>query len=282
MPDDRFDRLHEGVPSWLVRPCIAWVRSFIVSYGPYGSGAYYDSRVMDEMEMAIRFDPPLPRRHPSDTLRGIVARFEDNDPQAIDVLDFLLGRLPGRYAWQEWSDTAIELRTMLDSGGSVWDVTSSDDRESAAGYQLTRRVAGPAEEVIAEVGSVSERAGQHLNEAWTQLLGRDPDPSAAYQAAVSAVEVAARPVISPNNTTATLGTMRGQLRADVRDQPGMWTFALGDAQVVVDMISALWETQLRHGDEAAPYSETQEEADAAVALALTLVRWFTIGAIRRT
>ena len=46
------------------------------------------------------------------------------------------------------------------------------------------------------------------------------------------------------------------------------------------MLSALWDNQLRHGDEGAPPSETQEQADAAVALALTLVRWFTLGAIR--
>ena len=68
----------------------------------------------------------------------------------------------------------------------------------------------------------------------------------------------------------------------MRDRPGMWTFELGDMRLVVDTISALWELQLRHGDEHAPYSETQEEADAAVTLAITLGRWFTSGAITRT
>lgn len=76
--------------------------------------------------------------------------------------------------------------------------------------------------------------------------------------------------------------MRGQLRADQRDHPGRWEFELGDFQVVVDMISALWESQLRHGNESAPTSETQEEADAAVFMALTLVRWFTTGAVRQS
>jgi hypothetical protein len=137
-------------------------------------------------------------------------------------------------------------------------------------------------EAIQELGSRSERAGHHLQEAWTQLLGTRPDPSAAYQAAVQAVEVAAKPVVSPDNATATLGTMRGQLRADQRDHPGSWTFELGDLQVVVDMISALWESQLRHGDESAPVSETQEQADAAVFMAFTLVRWFTTRAVRRS
>jgi hypothetical protein len=75
----------------------------------------------------------------------------------------------------------------------------------------------------------------------------------------------------------TLGSIRGVMLAN----PNRWTFELGDIQLVVGLISALWETQLRHGDETAPISETQEEADAAVHLALTLVRWFTTGAVRR-
>jgi hypothetical protein len=128
---------------------------------------------------------------------------------------------------------------------------------------------------------VSERAGQHLREAWTQLLGTHPDPSAAYQAAVAAVEVAAKPVVSPNDQGATLGRILGELRADVRNETGRWIFELGPLQVVVDMIAALWETQLRHGDEAAPISETQEEADAAVHMAVALARWFLTGAVRR-
>lgn len=58
-------------------------------------------------------------------------------------------------------------------------------------------------------------------------------------------------------------------------------FELGRMTIVVDLMSALWDNQLRHGDEAAPMSETQEATDAAVHLALTLVRWFTSGAVKR-
>jgi hypothetical protein len=116
-----------------------------------------------------------------------------------------------------------------------------------------------------------------LREAWAQLLGVHPDPSAAYQSAVAAVEVAAKPVVSPNQQLTTLGSIRGEMRAN----PDRWKFDLGEAEVVVELLTALWETQLRHGDETAPISETQEEADAAVHLALTLVRWFTTGAVRR-
>jgi hypothetical protein len=279
--DGHFDQLHEGVPSWLAPPLIAWVDEFIVHHSPMG-GVYFDTDVIHRIEMAVRFDPPLPTSSSGEAADSIAQRFRDNSPQGIDVLDHLLHRLPPVYSWQAWDGPAVELKRILDEGGSVWDVTTGEEGDTGARYELTRRVAGPMVEAIQELGSTSERAGHHLREAWTQLLGTHPDPSAAYQAAVQAVEVAAKPVVSPNNATATLGHMRGQLRADQRDQPGRWTFELGDFQVVLDMISALWESQLRHGDEAAPVSETQQQADAAVFMAFTLVRWFTTGAVRPT
>jgi hypothetical protein len=65
----------------------------------------------------------------------------------------------------------------------------------------------------------------------------------------------------------------------MRANPERWTFELGNVELVVEMLSALWDNQLRHGDDKAPVSETPAQADAAFALALTLVRWFTTGAI---
>jgi hypothetical protein len=284
VPDDRFDRLHEGVSSWLKGPLIRWVADFVVHHSPMEMEPYYDIDVIQAMDLGVRFNPPLPAADGRTLTAAILQRFHDDSPEAIDVLDFLLHRLQPLQSWATvWEGSASELKRILDNGGSVWDVTlGEEDENDLRRYQLTRRVAGPVVEAIEAVGSVSERAGQHLNEAWTQLLGTHPDPSAAYQAAVAAVEVAAKPVISPNDQAATLGTMRGQLRADVRDHPSRWTFELGDdAELVVSMITALWENQLRHGDEAAPLRETQEQADAAVNLAITLVRWFTTGAVRR-
>jgi hypothetical protein len=35
-PDDRFDALHEGAPSWLAELLITWVGGFIVHYPPIG------------------------------------------------------------------------------------------------------------------------------------------------------------------------------------------------------------------------------------------------------
>jgi hypothetical protein len=239
-----------------------------------------DARMVADIDMAVRFRRSLPWPDPQKAAMAIINRIAQPEEaeEAIDVIAFLLWKLPPLYSWDgQWNRAAAEMKEILDNGGSAWDVTLGDaDDNSARHDQLTRRVAGPADDLLAEMGSVSERAGDHLSEAWTQLLGPHPDPSAAYQAAVSAVEVAAKPVVSPKSDKTTLGTVIRDMKA----KPEKWTFELGDVRVVLDMMEALRGPQLRHGDESAPFSETQEEADAAVALALTLVRWFTTGAIR--
>jgi hypothetical protein len=254
-----------------VRPLVAWVHEFIVHYPPMG-GVDYDVELMHQMELAVRFDPPLPQSGPSDAASAIYERFRQDSPEAIDILEFLVRGRREHSEFIGWDDDAARLERILETGGSVWEVAAEDGER----FRLRRRVVGPVTEAIEEIGSVSERAGEHLREARTQLLGVHPDPSAAYQSAVNAVEVAAKPVVSPNNQSTTLGT----IVRDMRAKPDKWEFELGGIQVVIDTIGALWEAQLRHGDEAAPVSETQEEADAAVHLAITLVRWFTSGAVR--
>ena len=116
----------------------------------------------------------------------------------------------------------------------------------------------------------------HLDAAWDQLRGTDPDPSAAYAAALAAVEAVAKPVVCPDRSAASVGTVRSVLRAN----PGRWTVELGEVDLVVSMLTALWENQPRPGDRGAASDEAWRRADAAVALAVTLVGWFTTGAIR--
>jgi hypothetical protein len=209
---------------------------------------------------------------PEEVVARARALVTSDAPGAIDAIDSLLSRLPPHVSGHGWDARAAELKRILDAGGSVWGVAA----EEGAPYRLTRRVAGPASEVIAEIRSSSERAGAHLDEAWKQLLGTDPDPAAAYAAALSAVEAVARPVVCPDRTRATVGTVRSVLRAN----PGRWTVEFGEVDLVVSMLTALWENQPRPGDATASSSEARRRADAAVPLALTLVRWFSTGAIR--
>jgi hypothetical protein len=72
----------------------------------------------------------------------------------------------------------------------------------------------------------------------------------------------------------------------LQDKPAKWEVILerGTVEQVAGMADALWTSQLdRHGtpDESVPLHASQAEADAAVYLAITLVRVLTSGAIHR-
>ena len=77
--------------------------------------------------------------------------------------------------------------------------------------------------------------------------------------------------------------------AEIRDCPDQFTTRLnpssplGSMDVVRQMLSLLWKSQWdRHGvDDDAPLTVSQQEAEDALALAVTLVRWFDTGAVYR-
>lgn len=139
---------------------------------------------------------------------------------------------------------------------------------------LTRRDLDAAKLAISEVRTADQRAGDLLADAWKAIATRNPDPSTAFDKAVKAVEAAAQPVISPKNLRATLGTIIRDMDASRAKR----TFALGDVDIVIEMAQRVWSTHYRHGTQVQG-DHTQAEADAAVHLAIPLVRYFAGGLI---
>ncbi len=91
-----------------------------------------------------------------------------------------------------------------------------------------------------------------------------------------------RPVGTPHSSQATLGTMISALR----DKPEKWEVVLSGATVedIANMAKMIWRSQLdRHGtdDESVPLTVSQEESDAAVHVAIALVRLFGADFVRR-
>jgi hypothetical protein len=127
-------------------------------------------------------------------------------------------------------------------------------------------------------------AASQIRESWKELYQVSPDPSTAYSYAIKAVESAAHAIIEPNNPKATLGTMIGILKG----APHKYQLALpgpggsGGSDVLTKMMELIWTGQTsRHGAQTVARKETQEEAAMAVHLAVTLVHWFTTGAVQR-
>ena len=271
MADPRFDGPQEGLPDYLLQPALDWLEGILwVDEPPYGAQLNVD--VLRAVQLALRMNPPLDWSNgatsASRTLKDRMAR---NREFALDVLDFFVQQVAA-------PSYANQLSQTLTLGGSEWEVAELPDD----GRHLAKRVIGPVRETIDELRSDSERAHHYLSIAWQKLVGRNPDPSAAYREAIRAVEAAAKPVITPDDPGATLGKI---IRA-IRDKPEKWTVVLDKSSPgqIADMADLIWKGQLdRHGTDNpdAPLNVTQEEADAAVYIAISLARLFASGGVRR-
>ncbi len=167
------------------------------------------------------------------------------------------------------------LAALLAESGSRWQVGGD-------GYLLERVTA--AVQNVADLTFAAGVAGGLLQHAWAAAFARTPHPSDAYRQAVRAVEAASKDIVLPQAPAPTLGT----IIAALRDGAGKFTFTfVVDSKVepkvvLVAMLQMLWTNQYdRHVNDATPLHVSQQEAEAAVLLALTLVQWFLSGHVRR-
>jgi hypothetical protein len=164
---------------------------------------------------------------------------------------------------------------MLDSsltrGGSVWRATERG---------LERRVDPTAMVALDQATRLRDSASDELGEAWNRAYGRDPDASDAWDHAIKAVEAILREIISPDNHTATLGTLIRDLRDGAPKFEFVLANALGGVPTLVAMLQLMYPNPDRHSvpNHRKP---TLDEAHAVVQLAMTIVQWARDGQILR-
>jgi hypothetical protein len=242
----------------------AWIEPFVWSEGDSmgrGFGPRLDMIRDIEMSLRLRYSIDV------SSYNAFRKHFLGDEDLALDTAGYCLSLVSDSpYS----APDAEHLERILEASGSVWQVAhvGKDD------YRLTRRDLGPVREAITSIPS--ERAREHLSAAWVALASRDPNPDAAYDRSVKAIEAAAQPVILANDHGATLG----ELIAAMRAKPSKWTFELGNLDVVIEMCDRVWKNNLRHGtQEGSVAGHSLRQADAAVHLALTLVRFFAGGVV---
>ncbi|WP_191912108.1 hypothetical protein [Desertimonas flava] len=262
--------LHEGVPGWMRQSAADWLRPLVFDMSTY------KARTADvlaaERYLKVELDRPsqnslIREEQAAENLIGLLAEPDTG----LDLLDYFLG-----VVGSPEHSLALALRVILEESGSAWTVGSDGEGRACLEKRLDATVAAAARATM-EGGS---RESDYLRIAWNSAFGRNPNPSEAYRNAVRAVEAIARPVISPDDSLATIGKMAAALKA----KPEKWTTTLGDVGLVESMLRALSAGQHdRHGtdDETTPLTVSQAEAEAAVHLAVTLVQWFRSGVIRR-
>jgi hypothetical protein len=266
-PDPDLDTLHVEVMPWMVGPLLNWLEPFLW-IKPQHKSRISNDFFIDSLEMALRLRQPLIRRHPASAARDVTDRITAGGTFGIDVVSHAVheARAP----------EAHDLNAILHASGSAWEVTPTlvEGGKRKRVYLVTRRDLAAAKDAITATASFSQRAARHLTSSWQQVATRDPDPNGAYDQAVKAVEAVAQPIVSPKNSNATLGTI---LR-DMKAKPSKWTFELQDVDTVIAMSETLWTKHIRHGTDVRT-DHTVAEADAALHLAIPLVRFFAGGLV---
>lgn len=280
-PDDE-RALLPGIPAWMRRPLASWLHQTL-HYTTGGQGTGRVTKTHRRVEIVRTFD----QRYRQE--RALLSEsFEDHGFDRLEALLFnnphiyfeFLDYLVFEQSDIEYGDPAVvrDLEEILLQSGSEWKVGT---RLGNPG--LETRVPEGVQLAVDAVIETPGHAGQLLAEAWRAAFGVHPNAETAYRKAVLAVEAAAIPVVSPNNTGATLGTVFAQMR----DQ-GDWALDITKqhpdypaSKVLLGMIQMLWKGQGRHAGQTDWTPNGQAEAEAAVLLAVPLVQWFSSGAIAR-
>jgi hypothetical protein len=262
---DSLDALHEGIPPWMASRFWPWVGAAVDALVKTNGGtrellcAEYDER--------RRLARPLAPRARSYGL-DYVLKERNDDALTLSFVDFLIAKL-GKVQGTSWPG---RLEDVLQRSGSAWRV---GQREGCAG--LERRVALGAQEAAEELMSRAGDAGKLLSEAWHAAFGIDPDPDKAYKKAILAVEAAGAPVVSQADKKNTLGKMASVMRDQGWGLPLQEDADNPSKDVLWKMCRALVSGETaRHGANGYRPS-TQEEAEAAVFLAVPLVQFFHSG-----
>ena len=256
------------IAPWMEESVWRWVvESAALSYYSRDSRSQqYDTIRLREIERRLRIQLDWSLHRSVSSLRETC---QENGWVYLNLLDYLLTETS--------DDDAKGLDEILRESGSAWTVAPA---EPPTAFSLQQRI----DEEVAEALelTISQASSNHLREAKHSIYGLNPNPKHSYLEAVAAVEAAATPTISPKNKQTSLGT----LIRDMNAAPDKWQFAIGgDVQPVIRMMELLWQGgDGRHGtpDPDSAKTFTQEEAEAALHLAATLVHWFTSGEIIRT
>jgi hypothetical protein len=267
--------LVDGVPEWMhssLREVFSSEFRRFIRTSEFGDG-HFVSRV-DRMRA---FDLVSRGRPFADLLASTTGGHVFNtttDTERLQMIDWMIKDNTGG------NEEGIQaIAEILHSGGSKWMVGL---RNGLPGLQA--RVPEGVQDAADAAMAVPGDSGRLLSEAWQAVYGLNPQPDLGYRKSIDAVEAVVLPLVKAGDDTATLGKAIGQMRAE-----GDWKLPFikehkdnPSEKVVLSMMQALWSGHSdRHPGTGTYLQSTQEAAEAAVSLAVTLVNLFNSGAVKR-
>lgn len=268
--DERHSVLHEEVTSWLKPSLVTWLFRSVVYRGSIASRPPVDMQAIRSLERLLKFQARgIDASTRADVAANQLLTNFENSGNPWQLIDALLASGHG---------DPVDLLEMLLESGSAWTVGLRAGKPG-----LIRRVNEGTHAALDSTIAKRGHAGKRLAAAFDAAYGVNPNPSSAYSLAIKAVEDAAAPVVSPKNAKSTLGTIIRDIR-----QSSKWTLpqTRTDPQadprdVLLGMMQMLWAGQHdRHGGVTPPPPPvSQEQAETAVMIAVTLVELFASGKI---
>lgn len=256
-----------GVSAQLREPLIGWLRPALVSEGWVRMEFCLQMQVALDLDIGVYQESFVQPDRMLNHLRTIPGL------SLLRVVDYVLSKTSDYNSKTRTSS----LEKTLAAARSKWTPGTR-----LGGPGLVERVPSGVQDSVEGVIRDAGTAGRVLSRAWQEVHGLEPKDSAAYADAVRSAEIAAVAKVEPRNSSATLGTVLGQMKAD-----GDWRLPLREhseapgPETVLALIRTLWHGHRdRHGS--VDYSDvTHEEARAAVLIAACIVDWLESGALAR-
>ncbi len=246
-----------GVPLYLRHGLERWLDVWVENHFPY-----QQDQLAELTQAKLRLDLP-------DSRWWCLRNAMKSDPKLyLDVIDFVVS-LSDEPDLQ-WLEEEL-----------LWEV-AHEYRVDYANRRLVRRVDETVYGAYLRAATPGDRASELLREAWAATYAREGrDPAVAWGKAVAAVEAILAPIISPNDTKATLG----KLRAALRDAPDRFECDIPhpDGSSGADqLLAALGAIQFHPGRHGGDGRECDPAHSVATVLqAVTIIGWVQEGLVRR-
>ena len=262
--------LIDNVPQFMRHGIKEWIQQAING----------DNRLVTQMALELRIDElsdNIDNFYADDAVIACIQRSGPwdmyDESLALDVIDWLLDHGCGH---------AQSLEHILKSAGHVL-------RVSPDGSRLVERIEPTLWNEYEQVTQLDDQASQYMQEAWALAFGRNPNGSDAWSKAIKAIETLLKPIVSPKNNKATIGSMTSELR----QAPGKWECKLPDRiynvngetnvkpgiEVFIDALATIGYQPDRHGSDQ-PQDVDEATARSVLFLATTVVGWLRDGTLR--
>lgn len=265
------------IPDWFQESLWQWLQTILIADATYNANPKVRVELLRQAERVLHVSLPVFDDYRVSTgMSALRNAYKQLGPkQLLMFVDFILSRL------KEGAPPIAKLDDMLVEAGSGWNTGARAGRPGVVS-RLPQGV------VVAAAATVQHgKAGKRLAEAWEAAFGIDPKPSEAYRLAVKAVEAASAPVVIPKDPDPSLGKVIGRMMQGggfglphLREEPNGTT----SHEVLLMNLKQLWWGQHDRHDgltqSSLPDDVTQDEAESAVILAVTLVGWFATGKVK--